>query len=214
MGKPISEVGRAKILKISEQLFTEYGYNAVSIRDISEACNLTKAALYYHFPSKDALYGEVIDQYAARLQQQMWEAGRSEGRSIDQLVAILTAYVELTADRRTNVFQNEKIKSGLHPRENQTLRHKFLSVILDPLERIIQQAVERGEIQPLPEDLSPAAILVGMIHGMLVQERATTSDQVPITKIKLVVEMFWRGLSGDHQASPLKNAEPYIGVNP
>ena len=214
MARPNVEVGRAKILNISEQLFTEHGYNAVSIRDISEACNLTKAALYYHFPSKGALYGEVIHQYADRLQQQMWEAGKFDGCSVDRLVAILTEYVRLTADRRTNVFQNEKIKSGLNRRENLLLRHKFLSVILDPLEEIIREAVEFGEIQPLPESLSPAAILVGMIHGMLVHESSTHSGHVPIAKIKMVIEIFWRGLSGDHQETRLENAEPYLGVNP
>ena len=212
MAKNTNEAGRARILRTSERLFTEHGYNAVSIRDISEACNLTKAALYYHFPSKDALYGEVIDQYIERLQQQMWDAGQQDGNTVDRLVTILAEYVRLTADRRAYLFQKESIKSGLNQSENQSLRQKYLTAILDPLERIIHQAIEEGEITPLPKDTSPAAILVGMIHGMLVHVDLDLSDRLPIAKIKLVVDIFWRGMSADPQREQLNNTESCLGV--
>jgi AcrR family transcriptional regulator len=53
---------RERILTVAATLFSEKGYNATSIRDISDALGLTKAALYYHFTSKDQILHAIIDQ--------------------------------------------------------------------------------------------------------------------------------------------------------
>jgi AcrR family transcriptional regulator len=53
--------GRQRILEACIPLFAENGFNGVSIRDASAAAGMTPAALYYHFPDKDALYLAVID---------------------------------------------------------------------------------------------------------------------------------------------------------
>jgi AcrR family transcriptional regulator len=200
MEKHTLEAGRTRILKISEQLFTEHGYNAVSIRDISQACNLTNAALYYHFPSKDALYGEVIDQYAERLQQRLVKAGQIQGDTVLRLVTIVSEYVRLTADRRANMFQNEKIKTGFNKTKKINIHRKFLQAILAPIDEIIQDAAEKGEIISLSEDLSPAALLVGMIHGMLIHNNPPATDSGSPNRIQQVVEIFWRGLSAPPEA--------------
>lgn len=50
---------REGILEAATKLFLQKGYDGVSIKDITEAVQLTKGALYHHFPSKEALFGEV-----------------------------------------------------------------------------------------------------------------------------------------------------------
>ena len=44
----------------------ERGYDGVSMREIAEACGITKAALYYHFSSKDELLQELLISYLSR----------------------------------------------------------------------------------------------------------------------------------------------------
>ncbi|WP_018640008.1 TetR/AcrR family transcriptional regulator [Parafrankia elaeagni] len=44
---------RERILDVALELFTHAGYEAVSLREIAQRMNFTKAALYYHFSSKD-----------------------------------------------------------------------------------------------------------------------------------------------------------------
>mgnify|MGYP006302398759 FL=1 len=46
----------AQLLGIARRLFARKGFDATSLRDIAEAAQITKAALYYYFPNKDALY--------------------------------------------------------------------------------------------------------------------------------------------------------------
>lgn len=49
-----------QLLEIACRLFGLNGYDRTSLRDIAEAAGITKAALYYHFPDKEALYERVV----------------------------------------------------------------------------------------------------------------------------------------------------------
>jgi AcrR family transcriptional regulator len=53
---------RERILATASALFAEKGFTATSIRDISDALGVTKAALYYHFASKDEILHAIVDQ--------------------------------------------------------------------------------------------------------------------------------------------------------
>jgi len=53
---------RLRILEAATHLFYEKGFSATSVRDITLACNLTQAALYVHFDSKDALLREIVQR--------------------------------------------------------------------------------------------------------------------------------------------------------
>jgi AcrR family transcriptional regulator len=53
---------RERILTVAATLFSDKGFNATSIRDISEALGVTKAALYYHFTSKEEILRGIVEQ--------------------------------------------------------------------------------------------------------------------------------------------------------
>ena len=58
---------RARIVTTASGLFAERGFSGTSIRDISDALGLTKAALYYHFASKDEILRAIVDQPIAAI---------------------------------------------------------------------------------------------------------------------------------------------------
>ncbi len=47
------------------ELFAEQGYEKTSLREIAERLGLTKAALYYHFKSKEDIVHSFTDDYFA-----------------------------------------------------------------------------------------------------------------------------------------------------
>jgi AcrR family transcriptional regulator len=49
------ESTRGAVGKAALELFAAKGYEGTSLREIAEAVDMTKAAIYYHFPSKDAV---------------------------------------------------------------------------------------------------------------------------------------------------------------
>jgi AcrR family transcriptional regulator len=58
---------RERIQHVALDLFTEQGYEATSLREIAERLGVTKAALYYHFRTKDEIVQSLLHDQAARL---------------------------------------------------------------------------------------------------------------------------------------------------
>ena len=52
---------RSRIQQVALELFTEHGYEATSLREIAERLGVTKAALYYHFKTKDDILTSIIE---------------------------------------------------------------------------------------------------------------------------------------------------------
>lgn len=59
-GSGAAETRENQVLGIARRLFARDGYERTSLRDIAEAADITKAALYYYFPNKEALYERVV----------------------------------------------------------------------------------------------------------------------------------------------------------
>jgi AcrR family transcriptional regulator len=52
---------RVRILEVALDLFIERGYDKVSLREIAERVGVTKAALYYYFPSKEQILVTLVE---------------------------------------------------------------------------------------------------------------------------------------------------------
>ena len=58
---------RSRVQKVALELFAEQGYEKTSLREIAERLGVTKAALYYHFKSKEDIVHSFTDDYFAEL---------------------------------------------------------------------------------------------------------------------------------------------------
>jgi AcrR family transcriptional regulator len=66
---------RQRILEVAGELFTDQGYDVTSLREIADRLGFTKAALYYHFQSKDQILlallepiDKTVDEVLGRLE--------------------------------------------------------------------------------------------------------------------------------------------------
>lgn len=57
---------RTQILDLAENLIRTKGYNSFSYNEISSKLNIKNAAIHYHFPSKESLGAEVIEENIRR----------------------------------------------------------------------------------------------------------------------------------------------------
>ena len=64
-----SERSRRQILEAALKLFSHRGYGATSVQDIAEAAELSKGNIYHHFPDKETIFRELLDQYFKILSQ-------------------------------------------------------------------------------------------------------------------------------------------------
>ena len=61
----MAEDTRTAIRDVAVELFAQHGYGRTSLREIAERLGMTKAALYYHYPSKQALLLSIIEPLIA-----------------------------------------------------------------------------------------------------------------------------------------------------
>ncbi len=112
---------RQRILDVALDLFVEQGYEKTSLREIAERVGVTKAALYYHFESKDdillALHlpmHELVGRMAARLSD--GPSSASWITFVDWVIDELAAHHRyfLLYQRNAAVFREVQFKDHEH----------------------------------------------------------------------------------------------------
>ncbi len=136
-----ARVTRERILEAASELFTEQGYDATSLREIAERLGFTKAALYYHFQSKDEILRALLEpaeamvrEFAARLEAAEDAEGWAAALTwvIDQLADNLELFALLRRNRasvqaHSATFEEFKEHLEMHERIEKAVREKGLS---------------------------------------------------------------------------------------
>jgi AcrR family transcriptional regulator len=92
---------RARVQKVALELFAEQGYEKTSLREIAERLGVTKAALYYHFKSKEDIVHSFTDDYFAEIDALLdWAKDQPRGEQtrreiLDRYVGIVLAGSEV-----------------------------------------------------------------------------------------------------------------------
>ncbi len=65
------EKTRSHILQAAEECFAQSGYDCTGVAEICRRAGVTKGGFYHHFPSKQALFLELLERWLAGLDAQM-----------------------------------------------------------------------------------------------------------------------------------------------
>jgi AcrR family transcriptional regulator len=88
---------RSRVQQVALELFAEQGYEKTSLREIAERLGVTKAALYYHFKSKEDIVHSLTDDYHARMDELIeWAKTQPAGEQTRR--EILDRYVRIVFD--------------------------------------------------------------------------------------------------------------------
>src|SRR5712692_4534787 len=100
MGAQVAEVSDTKshILKKAEQLFAQRGYDGVSMREIAEACAITKANIYYYFKDKEALYLQVLESDMTAMIEMLRLAAQSDHSCRARMARIAGMFMRLARE--------------------------------------------------------------------------------------------------------------------
>lgn len=67
---------RQRIQEVALELFAEQGYEKTSLREIAERLDVTKAALYYHFKTKEEILVSIFADLSRPIEDLIeWGAG-------------------------------------------------------------------------------------------------------------------------------------------
>nr|WSW68529.1 TetR/AcrR family transcriptional regulator [Streptomyces sp. NBC_00995] len=82
---------RQRIQDVALELFAEQGYEKTSLREIAEHLDVTKAALYYHFKTKEDILVSIFEDLNRPVEELIaW--GEAQPRTLETKKEILSRY--------------------------------------------------------------------------------------------------------------------------
>ena len=93
---------REQIRVVALEMFAERGYAGTSLREIAERLGVTKAAVYYHFPTKEDILASLLGDFLAQLDELIaWTEAQPLGTDTRQ--AALERYARMLGGPKTDL---------------------------------------------------------------------------------------------------------------
>ena len=165
---------RERIQSIALELFAEQGYEKTSLREIAERLGVTKAALYYHFKSKEDIVRSFVEDYRAELEQVIaW--GASQPPTPETRAEILRRYTGIVGEQLAVIRFMEQNQAAMHTlmsdsgARKKMFRDQFMSLcdLLAPPGAALADRVRAVA----------AVITIGM-SPMILQREAASPDEL------------------------------------
>jgi len=189
-----SQQTHQKILDAALVVFARDGYAASSVNEVCAEAGVSKGAFFHHFPTKQALFLELLETWLATLDLQM-ETIRQEYQAVPQALihmAELMGNVYQVAGGYLPVFLEFWTQASRDP--------AVWQVVIAPYHRyqeyftsLIQQGIREGTLKPVDPALVAGALLaqaIGLLlQGVLDPEGADWANQT-----RQSIELFVSGI--------------------
>lgn len=156
---------RARLLEAAVRLITHHGFAGTSLQMIADELGFTKAAIYYHFRTREQLLSAVVEPFLTRMREVIEDAElqRTAAARADQMVC---GYAELAV-------RNRALVSALanDPSVNEALRNR------PEWDGVInRQMALLADVDPGPAGTVKAAMVFAGIAGAAGVAAEGTSD--------------------------------------
>ena len=189
---------RQQLLDVARVAFARNGFHATSMDEIAIAAGVTKPVLYQHFPSKRALFVELLDDVGHQLLRELATATAAAHTGRERVDEGFAAYFRF-------VTANEgafRVLFGASARNDP----EFASIV----ERVLDESAEA--ISQLIEIEGTAEHRRVLAHALIGIAEATSRDALtengadPAELANRVSELVWFGLRGVRAEEPAARA--------
>jgi AcrR family transcriptional regulator len=136
------------ILGVAEGLFMEFGYKAVSTRQVAKLCGISQPTLYYHFADKQELYVAVLLEVLRRMSRDLYNISGEVGRMLEEKLNGLAICIMQQTGRDLNVrAMLQDIASQLDEAAQLKVSEAFFRSMILPIMNTLQEAYP-GQAKP------------------------------------------------------------------
>lgn len=136
---------------------------------IADRMSLTQAALFRHFPTKEALWQAVMEWVTETLLARIDEAAQAAASPLAALEAVFMAHIDFVA-RHPGV---PRILLGELQRAEATPAKRAVQTLLKQyglrLHALVEQGIAQGELDREVDPAAAAALFIGSIQGLVMQ---------------------------------------------
>lgn len=182
------EETRANLLSTARRVFSEHGYAATSMDDLTAQAGLTRGALYHHFGDKRGLLAAVVDQIDAETDTRLQAISNGAEDAWEGFRQRCVAYLDMALEpdiQRIVLRDARAVLGGASP---DSQRHCVVS-----MQRLIDSLIQRGVIAPVD-----AQALASLIYGSLAEAAFWIAEgddgSARLAQATAALELLLRGL--------------------
>ncbi len=157
---------RQRLLRETTHLFVERGFDGTSMREIADACGVTKASLYYYYPSKADLLADIIRTYLDAVSSTVEQARTGSADPPAQLRAIVAGLFTLPPEGRAVIRLAMHDLRHLTEPDRATFGAAYHQRFLQPIADIVEAGVASGDFEA-HDPMTVVWVLLGMLYPFL-----------------------------------------------
>src|ERR1700688_1480311 len=141
--RAVQELKRGLILDAARKVFEVEGLDGASLRAIAAEAGYTPAALYFHFDSKEAIYGEVLHASLSRLTEKVARSIASARSPAERLKQAAMGFFRFYAENPRDLDLGFYLfRNGMKPAGLGRQRDEEMNAALEAALRPIAEAAE------------------------------------------------------------------------
>ena len=171
---------KRKIFETSLKLFSEKGYDATSIEEITAIVGVAKGTLYYHFNSKEEIFNFLVDEGIKLLINSIEIKTSKCDNTIDKLKAI--SLIQLKAIKKYEELLTIVLSQTWGIETTHIFCREKVIEYINVIQQIIDDGIKKGDLVNYNSELLASEIF-SLTCSTLIFKRKTGISQIDITKL-------------------------------
>ncbi len=189
-GNPQIDDPRTRLLKVAVQIFSQYGYDAVSTGDVARAADLSQPMVHYHFGSKEQLWKAAMTFLMRDLGRRFPNdsADLKDLDAVSRLKVITRRFILMSAHDSTlsKIIVHESLADGERLR---WLAQSFVKQGFIDFDQAIAEGKSSGQVKGIPTYVVTNAIVSASSFTFCFKALVKLSYEVDISKEERIQEM-------------------------
>jgi TetR/AcrR family transcriptional repressor of nem operon len=179
---------RQQILDHAEILMRRVGYAAFSYADLAARLGTTKAAIHYHFPSKEILVGMLLMHCMARTRDVMAVLQADAATPNDALRAYARIFADSVAQDLLPICCASAADRAALPDSARPLGREFMELQLDWIAERVREGSRRGSLHPALSPQDTAMLLFTALEGGCIVGRGVQQPAVVLAAFEAIMQ--------------------------